>query len=47
METEQLFHNIHWQSASEAQQTNVLILCFLLGQMPSTIEDPCVENFDL
>jgi hypothetical protein len=45
VELEELFDKTNWQSPFEAQRTNLLILCFSLGERTSTIEELCVGNF--
>jgi hypothetical protein len=44
-EVEKLYNGTNWQSLYEAQRTNLLIMCFQLGQRPDSVEDLCVGNF--
>ena len=44
-ELEKLYDHTNWQSPYEAQRTNLLIMCFTLGQRPESIEALCVGNF--
>ena len=44
-EVEKLYDSTNWLSPFEAQRTNLLILCYQLGQRPDSLEDLCVGNF--